>query len=185
MDHRRVVSQSLGRAYGDPVQVDDAWKSLSQVNEWIRFADAKAFAVLAGSGVLGSFLVGTIPHLKDFRVFPVRAALLSIAITCVGISALIALRCVAPRLHMGEDRSLIYFSHVAQGYSDDRGDFVKSYLSLATNESKLGEIIVEQVWANSLVARRKFRRVAYSVTFLGLAMVSSGLAVIGQRVLGI
>jgi hypothetical protein len=164
------------------VQVDDAWKSLSQVNDWIRFADAKAVAVLAGSGVLGGFLVRAIPTLPDFETRPIRAALLSLAIVCVGISTLITLRTVAPRLRAGEARSLIYFDHVARRYPTDREGFVDNYLSLARDDSRLCANLAEQVWANSLVARRKFRRVTYAVGFLGVAMVSSGLAVVVQRV---
>jgi hypothetical protein len=164
------------------VQTEDAWKSLGQVNDWIRFADAKAVAIIAGSGVLGGFLVKAIPRLADFKVYPLRAGLLSLAIVCVGISALIALRTVAPRLRTGEARSLLYFDHVARRYTAARGAFVENYVSLATDHARFAEALVEQLWATSLVARRKFRRVAYAVTFLGIAMASSGLAVIIQRV---
>lgn len=172
----------MHRRYGDAVQVEDAWKSLSQVNDWIRFADAKAVAVLTGSGVLGGFLVKAIPRIADFKIYPIRAGLLSVAIVCVGISALIVLRTVAPRLRTGEARSLIYFDHVAGRYPTNRGAYVENYVNLATDGARFSENIVEQVWANSLVARRKFRRVAYAVTFLGIAMASSGVAVIVQRV---
>ena len=170
--------------YVDAVKVDDAWKSLSQVNEWIRFADAKAIAILAGSGVLGGLLVRAIPQLSDFKIYPARATLLSVAIVCVGASALIALRSVAPRLRTGEARSLIYFEHVARRYASDRAAFVKGFVSLADDETRLVEHIAEQTWANSLVARRKFRRVSYAVLFLGAAMASSGAAIIVNRVWG-
>jgi len=41
--------------------------------------------------------------------------------------------------------------------------------------------LAEQIWANSLVARRKFRRVSYAITSLGLAMAASGFAVLVER----
>lgn len=38
------------------VSADQGWKLLSTVNEWIRFADAKAGAVLAFAGAMGTML---------------------------------------------------------------------------------------------------------------------------------
>jgi len=163
------------------LSTDDSWKSLGQVNEWIRFADAKATAVLAASGVLGGLLVRSIPNVVEFKIHPARATLLSIAILCVGASALITLRTFAPRLRTGEARSLIYFDHVARRYANDRPAFVDSYSSLTSSQERLTRELAEQIWANSHVARRKFRRVSFAVRFLGLAMASSGVAVLVQR----
>ncbi|OLF13462.1 hypothetical protein BU204_27070 [Actinophytocola xanthii] len=130
---------------------------------------------------MGGFLVKSVPRLPDFDAYPLRAVLLSVATVCVGISALISLRTVAPRLRTGEARSLVYFDHIARRYPTGRGAFIENYVRLATDEGRFLENVIEQVWANSLVARRKFRRVSYAVTFLGLAMVTSGLAVIVHR----
>jgi hypothetical protein len=161
--------------------VEPSWKSLQQVNEWIRFADAKAGAVLAGSGILGGFLVRAIPRLDDFQRYTTRAVLLSIAIVSVGVSSSITLRVLAPRLRTGEARSLIYFDHIARRYPKDRNAFIENFLHLADNETDLARRTAEQVWATSLVARRKFRRVSYAIASLGLAMASSGLAVLVER----
>jgi hypothetical protein len=163
------------------VKVDDAWKALGQVNDWIRFADAKAIAVLAASGVLGGLLVRSIPRASDFKLHTATAILLSAAIVCIGASALITLRTLAPRLRAGEARSLLYFDHVARRYSQDRNAFVENFVGLGADEAGVVRQIADQVWVNSIVARRKFRRVSYAVVFLGLAMASSGAAVIVQR----
>ncbi|WP_428982887.1 Pycsar system effector family protein [Phytohabitans maris] len=53
-------------------------------------------------------------------------------------------------------------------------------LSLA-DETGLPRHLADQIWANSLVARRKFRRVSYAIRLLGLAMLSSGTAVVVER----
>jgi Family of unknown function (DUF5706) len=163
------------------VKPEDAWRGLQQVNEWIRFADAKAGAVLAGSGVLGAFLVHAIPRLSDFRDQPVRAVLLSLAVCSVGLSALITLGVLAPRLRTGEARSLLYFDHVARRYGQDRQAFVAMYLHLGEDEAALCNQLIEQMWANSLVARRKFRRVAIATYALGTAMFAAGAAVVIER----
>ncbi|GAA3298241.1 hypothetical protein Dvina_52290 [Dactylosporangium vinaceum] len=164
------------------MKTDDAWKSLAQVNEWIRFADVKAGAVLAGSGVLGGLLIKAIPDRATFHQHPARATLISLAIICVGCSALITLRTLAPRLRTGEARSMIYFDHIARKYAKDRSTFVDRYISLADKEEDLVRQLIDQVWSNSMVARRKFRRVSFAVVFLGSSMAFSGTSVILQRV---
>lgn len=163
---------------------EDAWKSLSQINEWIRFADAKAGAVLAASGVLGAFLVNDVPRLEDFKVHTTRAVLIAIAVVCVGLSSLVSLHILAPRLRTGEARSLIYFDHIARRYANDRNGFAENYLGLTKVDTDLARQIADQVWANSIVARRKFRRVSYAIRLLGAAMVSASAAVIVERLWG-
>lgn len=163
------------------MSVEQSWKSLQQVNEWIRFADTKAGAVLASSGVLGAFLVRAIPQRQDFHSHATRATLISFAIVCVGIAALLTLRVLTPRLRTGEARSLIYFDHIARRYSGDRNAFVENYLRLVGDDTDLARQLGEQIWATSLVARWKFRRISYAFWFLGLAMASSGLAVVVER----
>ena len=106
---------------------------------------------------------------------------LTIAICAVGTSALITLRVLTPRLRTGEARSLLYFDHVARRYGGDRQAFVARYLRLGEDEQALCEQLVEQLWANSLVARRKFRRVAFGIYALGLAMLAAGAAVVVGR----
>lgn len=163
---------------------DEAWKSLTQVNEWIRFADAKAGAVLAASGVLGGLLVTSIPSREDFAIHVVRSILLSAAIVCVGASTLITLRILAPRLRTGEARSLIYFSHIARRYADDRNAFVENFLSLVNDGDRHAEHVAEQIWANSRVAHQKFKSVTFAIYLLGVAMVAAGSAVAVQRLGG-
>lgn len=182
---RRTVTPAGCRRAGvrcDAVSTEEVWRSLQQVNEWIRFADAKAGAVLAGSGLLGGFIVGSIPTVSDFKVHTTRAVLIGVAIVCLGASSLITLRILAPRLRTGEPRSLIYFDHIARRYENDCKTFVTNYLSLVKSDDDLSRQVAEQVWSNSRVARRKFRRVSYAIWSLGGAMISSGLAVIVQRV---
>ena len=166
------------------VKPEEAWRALQQVNEWIRFADAKASAVLAGSGVLGAFLVRAIPRVSDFRVHPLRAVLLTVAICGIGVSTLITLQVLAPRLRTGEARSLIYFDHVARRYGGDRQAFLARYYRVAEDDALLCEQLAEQLWANSLVARRKFRRVAFAIYALGIAMFAAGAAVVVGRLWG-
>jgi hypothetical protein len=166
------------------VTVDNGWKSLSHVNEWIRFADVKAGAALAATGVLGGLLVKQIPSIDDFQSHPVYTSLLALAIACDGMAALIATRILAPRLRTGEPRSLLYFDHIARRYAKRSKEFTETFVDLTSKEDRLAFQIAEQIWANSTVARRKFRRVSVSIYLLGAAMLTGGTAVLVQRIGG-
>ena len=170
--------------YATAVAVQVAWSLLDQINDWIRFADAKAGAVLAASGALGALLVSDIPRLEDFETHTTRAVLLTLAVVCVGISSLLCLQVLAPRVRVGEARSLIYFEHIARRYAENRAEFVDMYLRLVKDDADLARQVAEQVWANSRVAHRKFRHVSFAVRALGVAMVSAGAAVAVERLWG-
>jgi len=163
------------------VKMDDGWKSLQQVNEWIRFADAKAVAILAASGLLGGLVVKAIPHYRSLAAHPVHTVLLGLAMVCIGASAITTLRTITPRLRAGEARSLLYFEHIAKRYSADRAGFVENFLNLLDDDARLARQVGDQLWANSLVARGKFRRVAYATWFLSGGMIFAGTAVLADR----
>jgi Family of unknown function (DUF5706) len=164
------------------VATDESWKLLEHVNEWLRFADAKAGAILAASGVLGGLMLSSIPTRSKALAHPLNAVLILIALAGIAASSLLTLRVLAPRLRTGEARSLVYFDHIARRYQSERNAFVDNYLSLANDGDGLARQLTEQIWANSLVARRKFRQVSYATRFLGLSMFSCGCAVLIQRV---
>jgi len=174
--------RAMARVSSVAVSAEDGWKSLQQVNEWIRFADAKAAAVLAGSGVLGGLLLAAVPDRDDFKVHTTRATLVALAIACVGASSLLSLQILSPRLRTGEPRSLIYFDHIARRYADDRNGFVENYLALTGHGEDLARQVSDQIWSNSRVARHKLRRVSFAIRFLGASMVFGGFAVVVQRV---
>lgn len=160
---------------------EESWRLLQHVTESIKFADTKAGAVLAGSGVLGGVLVTAAPTGHDFEAYPVPAVLTVLAIVCVGASALLSLLVLAPRLRAGEPRSLIYFDHIARR---NRDAFVDNYRTLVEREDDLIRQVADQIWANSQVARLKFRRVAVAVWSLGAGMVLAGAAAVAQQLWG-
>ncbi|SCG13989.1 hypothetical protein GA0070610_0181 [Micromonospora echinofusca] len=56
-----------------------------------------------------------------------------------------------------------------------------TFTALTADEERFERHLAEQVWANSKVARAKFRRVAVAIYLLGAAMLSSGAAVLAYR----
>lgn len=149
---------------------DDAWKALSQANDWIKVADTKAGAIVAVDGVLGGLLVRALPAADSWTRHPWQAGAILGGLTLVVAGALIALRVFAPRLRAGEPRSLIYFDHIARRYPK-AADFKVTFIAMLDREGQLREALAEQLWANSRVARKKFRRVAVSLWLLAGALV--------------
>jgi hypothetical protein len=163
------------------VSSEQAWKALQQVNDWIKVADAKATALLAASGVLGGLLAKSAPTPADFRTRPLVAALLATSLICVGFAVLVTLRTLAPRLRTGEPRSLLYFDHVGRRYARSLDKFADNFSQLLDHESDYRRHVIEQIWANSKVARGKFRRVAFATYALGGAMAFTGAALVVER----
>jgi hypothetical protein len=166
------------------MKVDEAWRVLGQVNDWIRFADTKAGAVVAASGVLGGLLVKSAPSRNDFRTHTTYAVLLSLALASVAVGMLLALRVLTPKLRSGEPRSLVYFSHVAKKYPRTPSDFVERFKSMADDENQLAIQVLDQVWANSCVAYRKYRMVTWAIWFFRAALVIAGSSVLAHRIWG-
>lgn len=153
-------------------ETDDAWKALLQVNDWIKVADTKAGAILAGCGVLGGVLARTLPQPGDWGIAPWQTVLTFVSLALTATSAVITLRVFAPRLRTGEARSLLYFDHIARRYPKNV-DFKHVFLSTVDNPERMREAIVDQLWANSHVARKKFRRVAIAIwLFSGALLVA-------------
>lgn len=154
---------------------DEAWKIFSQVNEWIRFADLKATALLAVGGVLGGLLIRSVPSGCTGCQAPL--ALYGVAIVAVVLSTIMSLVALLPRLgRAGEPTSVFYFHHVARRYSRDPRAFAEAFMATVDDPAATTREVVAQIWANSQVARRKFRIVTYATWLIGVAMVLAGTA---------
>lgn len=168
-----------------PVKNDEAWQIFAQINDWIRFADAKAAALLATGGVLGGLLVSATPHTMSTTPAGIaRIATFTLAVAAVAFSVLMSLLALQPRLGRRENAtSLIYFDHIARRFRDDAQGFVEALIggrTAATHE--YDRDLGHQIWANSRVARRKFRHVTSATWLLGAAMLGSGATALLSRV---
>ncbi|MEV0704930.1 Pycsar system effector family protein [Saccharopolyspora sp. NPDC050389] len=154
---------------------DDAWKALLQVNDWIKLADAKAAAALAGSGVLGGLLVRGFPQPYAWAHQPWHAVLMLASFLLVSASTLLALTAVAPRLHRRGRPSIVYFGHIAHHYAELH-DFKAAFLPALEREGQLRELLAEQLWTNSRIARGKLQKVSLSIWLLGGGLTTAALA---------
>lgn len=151
---------------------------LNSTNEWVRFADTKAGGALAGAGVLAGALA-TAGLSDKFAAVPTYAVVFGVL---SGIAALIAaalaLYGLIPTLRVGEPVSLIYFEHVARKYKNDTDGHAKAVKNLLADEDHYFNEVATQVWANSVVARRKFLASGWALSVLGAGVILCGVAAV-------
>ncbi|WP_432893397.1 Pycsar system effector family protein [Kribbella sp. CA-245084] len=142
-----------------PESIASLWQVLQTVNDWIKFADAKAGAVLAGDGVL----IAVVAQSSD----DVTALLLPALVVAV-LSGLLALWAVVPRLGLVYPASPFYFNHVASQCEDAKA-YREWILPTLRDPAALEQTLSDQIWAMSRVARVKYRWVRFATWLLGLA----------------
>jgi hypothetical protein len=153
------------------MNLDDSWKQLQQVNEIVRYADAKAGLILTLNGVLVGLVAVRLQSAGLFTDHPVSAAALVIAVALLTVSVVFDIPAVMPRLFApGQQTSLLHFDHVAVAYAGRVSDYIDDFVSLTRDPEQLQREIAAQVWVNSIVARRKHRCVQWGLRFLGAAL---------------
>jgi Family of unknown function (DUF5706) len=142
--------------------LDDLWHTLHGVQEWVRFADAKAGAVLAVDGVL---IAQFAPHVDDKGANAVSLGFVVGAMVLAAFSALSALFAVYPRISMVKPVSMLYFDHVSR--RKDALDYHYAAMHLLRDSDLLARGLTDQIWAFSRQARRKYVHVTWAVVLLG------------------
>ena len=136
--------------------IDTQWLIYDAINEWIRFADAKAGALLATNGVVAVAALGAIKEnaalFADHRLLWWTSLL---GVFGLGVSAFFCLDCIRPRTRAGGPKSLIYFDHIA-GH-EDADAYASEARALSNHERAFAEVS-RQVWINARVAQTKHRR---------------------------
>ena len=165
----------------DKAAAEETWRIYDVVNEWVRFADAKAAVTLTADVVLAGaaidVLKGNLGFIDDARFTGWVVALLVLAGIGLLKSVLFCLWCLAPRTGAGAPTSLIFFSHIA------RRELTKfrSEARTLSRPDVVFDQISEQVWLVSKVADRKHGLVRWSIITLGgslLAGLAAGIVVL-------
>ncbi|MGD8150433.1 Pycsar system effector family protein [Ornithinimicrobium sp. Y1694] len=152
-------------APGAAVTAEQAWKLLSMVNEWIRFADAKAGATLAFSGVMGTLLYNLVKDLHQRTTW----LDVTVVLTCtlLFLAVLLAGWTIAPRMK-GKDVvpdtiNNLYFASIAANYKGNRLAYREELGRLSTDSQALVEELADQIHVNATIATAKNQRVAWAV----------------------
>ncbi|ATO13222.1 hypothetical protein CO540_04765 [Micromonospora sp. WMMA2032] len=156
---------------------DDCWKQLTHVHEIVRYADAKAGLVLTLNGLLIGVIAVRVQSDGFLSAHPVPAAALVLAATFLALSVGFDLAAVIPRVTAsGQLPSLLHFDQVGGRFAGDQEDYVQEFTALMGDDGRLRHELGGQVWANSVVARRKYACVRWSLWFLGGALGATVVA---------
>lgn len=156
--------------------IEDAWRLLNSVNEWVRYADAKAAGSLAGAGVLGGALAQAGLSDKFDAASGWVVGLAAASGVAAVFAAAVAIWSFIPTLRVGEPLSLIYFEHVARRYKDDTEGHAAAVRALLADEDEYFKQVTAQVWANSKVARGKFLASGIALFVLGIGVLLAAAA---------
>ena len=158
-------------------ELDDSWKHLQQVNDMVRYADAKAGFVLTLNGVLVGLIAVRIQTGGFFRAHPGPAAALLLAMALLTVSVVLDIAAVMPRLSpAGKRSSLLHFDHIGERFAGRQTDYVDEFAGLFGDSARLQREIAAQVWANSMVARRKYQLIQAGLSFMAGALGAAAFA---------
>lgn len=155
------------------LRTENLWKTYEAINELIRFADTKATAIMAIDGVIAGFFfsnigtIQTILKVKAIALIPLLMAAGFILLS-LGFSAY----CVIPRLKMNKSKCLIFFGDISEYRS------AEAYRKAIENEmsgDKIEGHLIDQIWANSKIAKRKYTAITTSVIIF-VALIIASLA---------
>lgn len=138
---------------------------LQMINEWIRFADAKAGAIFTiNTAILGIILSGE-PKGTACTLYSV---FFYFGLVLIVIALYVAANILLPNLKSSSNNSRIYFLHISQFH--DGSDYEKA---ISSPDYSFERDISNQIWANSKVAATKFENVYYAtiVSLIGYAFI--------------
>jgi len=171
---------------------DSLWKVHNNISEWVKFSDYKATAIIAINALLWASLrfsfadSGT--HFPEGGVNAVIQRLADALFLLLSLSSVaLALLSIHPTLKIGESPSHIFFAHIAKRVnrhmSDEerktiRDNFVSEFVSQLENGAGVNNEITQQIWANSLVAWRKYRLISWAIKLLFGVIIITGLRLV-------
>lgn len=160
--------------------IETLWKTYNVINEWIRFSDTKAGAILAANGVIASIVLSKLPGYKVFlNDHLMLLILLILGIITTFISIISSIICLNPTLKIGsKTNSVIFFANIAENF-ETYNEYEKNALDVLTDEKHAAAQIAQQVWANSKVALKKYKAVAWATYSLEGTILIGIISTIG------
>ncbi len=131
-------------------------------NEWVRYSDTKAVALLGVQGVLLGFLIKTYDG-TSFNPTCFQYIVSGVGLIFNIISMIFAFVCLNPKLKFDNDTlSPIYFGSIALHF--EKAEQYQEYINKAfSTKDQIIHELCSQIFVNSAIAYRKFRQVTYSL----------------------
>ncbi|MEV7196853.1 Pycsar system effector family protein [Streptomyces sp. NPDC093510] len=155
---------------------DNAWRILDTIRDWTKHAETKAATTLAAAGVVAGVLYSLVTGSGGRSAWFASAA--AVSAVCTVAAGLTAGLVLWPRQRIAVGTmptSLLFYDHIGREYSASHSEYRDRLNELLRDEDALLAAVVDQIWANALVARRKFGWVSRSIGLLLFALL--GLAV--------
>ncbi|MFI6909643.1 Pycsar system effector family protein [Nonomuraea sp. NPDC050394] len=139
--------------------LEDLYRNIQQIAEWIRFADAKAGAIVAVNGVMIAFYAGRLggnPRPSAIAVVSTSAALVVAA-----FSALLAVVTVSPRARRLGANSAIHYGTIAAHASAEA--FHQTVMTVYADAKQLDRALSTELWMLARIADRKYIYVVWAI----------------------
>ncbi len=153
----------------------ELWSTHELILGWVRFADAKAGAVLAGNLGLAALTVSAFNHsgVEAFRAYHGLSICAVLGLLAVASSTLAAGACLVPRVKTSQARTLVFFGHIA-GYAS-REEYLSDIERRWCDDKDFDAQLGGQIWDNARVAKVKMRTASLAVWLFGLALLFAGV----------
>jgi hypothetical protein len=144
---------------------DNYWNILNSIDDSIKFADAKAIALLSIYSILITILFtgsGVITSFTELNVLEIIVLVFS----CLSfiISTYYAFRCLRPSFIYKSKESILFFSSISNQFESAEKYYESSY-KILSDDKKLFEQLSEQVFTKSKIASGKYKQVKISFNF--------------------
>lgn len=149
---------------------DRLWQIFSSTNEWLRYSDGKAVALLGIQGVLIGLAIAFISSSSSSEKPVASTIFLIIGFVSLVISMFASFMTLSPRLKGSGKISPIYFGSISVNFknSDSYTKFLKENFN---TDDKVTDALSEQIHTNSKIASIKFKWVSWSMRFLVIGFV--------------
>ncbi|MFD3589820.1 Pycsar system effector family protein [Streptomyces sp. NPDC058683] len=135
--------------------MENAWRTLQTVTDWIKHAEAKAAVTLTAAGVIGGILYSLVSTAPPHNL-PLDLAASLCALLTAGSTMATGMVLRPRRKNLGQQPNLLFFEHVARAYRSPEDGYPEALARLLADDRTLTAAVAEQIWANAHVARRKY-----------------------------
>lgn len=154
---------------------DHAWKALTLVNDWIKHADTKVAATLAGTAATALALYNLLNNEADrgcvFAAASVGCGALLLWTARCSLKALVPRRTILKKRAPVKLDNLLFYGHIARAYPPEKKSaYTHALGELTMSDHELTKHIAEQVHANANVANQKYDWVNKAINALALAV---------------
>lgn len=165
--------------------IDEAWRVLGLVNDWLKHAEAKAGLALATAGVLGGLLYNLVTGLSNPPWWITAPMVFSVVFIFIG--GVCGALAVVPQLRRKEPpTSKIYYDHISRAYpracknhQSKLPDFQKAFAKVTDGKEAIFDELSAQVWVNAHVTSGKYKWSTWAIVFVIASAIGVALTAIG------